>query len=1253
MGLLGKILPVAGAIGGFIMGGPGGAAIGSTLGMLVGGGGGRRGAGQQNVQINLPTTYGPRLADLRTLTSSYGGVIPKIYGNMRISGNIIWATDIREVTHESKSVLEGSSNVVTTRTDVTYEYYVTMAIAICEGEITELTRVWAGDRLLDINTLGSKDGKFNIHLGSPEQMPDEIMLRYKEPGSCPAYRDLCYIVIEDFALGAFDNRIPNFSFEVRREVRFRPCVEDKIKEIVLIPGAGEFVYSDIIHTKHRGEYNGNNFTETGKSESMNMHNNARVPNMRLALDQLCKSLPNLEWVALVVTWFATSSNAGCCRIVPKVEYSAEGVEIRPSDWGVAGLNRDNAEHVLRFDDNTPTYGGSPSDNSVIAICRELRKRGLKVMLYPMIFVDEITPDAKPWRGRIRASSNDDIKSFFNNHEGYNRFIRHYAELSKGLVDAFVIGSEMIGLTSFTASSGSYRAVNEFIYLAKQVKNITAKECLVIYAADWSEYHHTDGGWYNLDPLWACDAIDIVGIDAYFPLTEDLPAGSITEELIRRGWESGEGWSYYWNHDRTKKDNLDSAWAWKNIEYWWKNKHINPDGKSTAWQPKMKPIWFTELGFPSVDACSNQPNVFYDPTSIESYFPRGSRGQVNFLAQRQALNASFDFLNYRCKLKENKELVPKRFVWCWDARPYPQWPDMLDVWQDGILWATGHWLNGKLGISTLGAIIADILSASGLMPYQYDVSLLKEDVAGFVVAENCSLREVIEQLQAAYFFDVVESNGALKFIPRAIKTKSDMVISHDDLVPEKSEDSISGKTLETVIIQELELPEKISLTFIDRAQNYNYSTHISLRQSCSTRQHVDFTLPIVMSNNLAKQVADIAMYNAWMERTRFYLTLPPKYMHLQPSDIITVTSINNVHHQMRIVKIDVGSNHLLKIEAVAFDVSIYDFYCKTNYLEHDSNLPMSALESVANTILHIFDIPIISDTLVNINNPTISCACLPSGDNWQGAIIYLSADGGNNYKQLTTITQKAITGIVKSHIDQQPEYIKDENSKLIVQINMDSILPEIPEGGYIKALIGNEIITIEKLELLYHKDQIRTYCLSILGRGRYSTKIRPHEIGEHFILLDQAIEQIELDDHLIGRDLVFKAVSIGNSLAVTDETKHKFTASSLKPLAPTNLEVSEDGQNNLIISWQRSDRAQHIWSWGGGLPMSEQEEKYEIDIINGNELIRCLTATSESTTYPLDLIAEDQLQPDIEYSAVIYQLSAKIGRGYPATVIFKI
>ncbi len=240
---------------------------------------------------------------------------------------------------------------------------------------------------------------------------------------------------------------------------------------------------------------------------------------------------------------------------------------------------------------------------------------------------------------------------------------------------------------------------------------------ITYAADWSEYHSTDG-WFNLDPLWASPNIDFVGIDSYFPLTEDLPQIQITEELIKEYWEAGEGWDYYYTDSvaRTGQTSYggDATFAWKNLEYWWKNTHTNPDTNTTAWTAKMKPVWFTEFGFPSVDGAANQPNVFYDPTSSESFLPSWqSKGRVDFQAQREALNATLDYLDAREQEAGNTGLVARRFLWTWDARPFSFWPDLEGVWQDSILWATGHWVQGKLGNSTLGAVVAELLQQLGL------------------------------------------------------------------------------------------------------------------------------------------------------------------------------------------------------------------------------------------------------------------------------------------------------------------------------------------------------------------------------------------------------------------------------------------------------------------------------------------------------------------------------------------------------------
>ncbi|MGH6936681.1 MAG: baseplate megatron protein TIM-barrel domain-containing protein, partial [Methylocella sp.] len=68
---------------------------------------------------------------------------------------------------------------------------------------------------------------------------------------------------------------------------------------------------------------------------------------------------------------------------------------------------------------------------------------------------------------------------------------------------------------------------------------------------------------------------------------------------------------------------------KQLRWWWNNTHQVmyddglgggdlPHGPATKWIAQSKPIVFTEYGFPACDKSTNQPNVFFDPKSTESF-----------------------------------------------------------------------------------------------------------------------------------------------------------------------------------------------------------------------------------------------------------------------------------------------------------------------------------------------------------------------------------------------------------------------------------------------------------------------------------------------------------------------------------------------------------------------------------------------------------------------------------------------------------
>ncbi|MDA0307506.1 MAG: glycoside hydrolase TIM-barrel-like domain-containing protein [Proteobacteria bacterium] len=1237
------VLPVVGGVVGFVLGGPAGAVMGANLGAMAAGA-----FFPKSQSIHLPTKEGPRLADLRVQTATYGKMISKTYGTMRIAGNVIWATDIKEVRLEKTSSTSsgggkgGGGSTTTSQTSVTYEYFVTLAIALCEGPVDEVIRVWADSKVLTEDVLSAAQGKYNVHLGDEDQGIDDIMSKYLTAGTIPAYRGMAYVVIEDFPLAEYGNRIPNFTFEVRRTVKFTPSIEDKIKDMILIPGAGEFVYGTNIATKQDGAFIGSSFTPSGDKNTINMHNYEGKADVVVAIDQMLNVLPNLEWVAVVVTWFATSTDAGACEIVPKVEFQGT-TQVLPTDWNVAGIDRASAQLVLFIDPETPTYGGTPSDNTVVDICAELKSRGLSVMLYPMPFVDELTPDPKPWRGRIVPANATDANNWFTKTNGYNAFITHYANLMAGKVDAFVIGSELVGMTGYSDVAGNYPAVGQLVTLAATVKGIMGGGTQITYAADWSEYHST-GGWFNLDPLWASSNIDFVGIDSYFPLTEDLPQIQIDEQAITDGWESGEGWNYYYadSVNRTGKTNYtDAKFAWKNLEYWWKNTHTNPDTSTTAWASKMKPVWFTEFGFPSVDGCANQPNVFFDPTSSESYFPRGSKGRIDFQAQREALNATLDYLETRSQISGNANLIPRRFLWTWDARPFSFWPDLEGVWQDSILWNTGHWVQGKLGNSTLGAIVAELFQSTGLTGADYDVTRLTETVEGFTLTSPITVRNALEFLTTAFFFDIVESDGILKCVPRG--NESIKSVPEDDLIPSKKKDV--QDVLKVVRAQELELPQRVNVTYIDRPFNYDPVTQTSQRQTVKAVDQVTMNLPIVMGATQAKKIADVTLYSAWKERNSFQLTIPPKYARIEPTDVITVT-VSGVAHEMRVQKTDMEANGVMKISAIAEDISSYDFYTVAG--ETSKKLTPPVL--VPDTIAQFIDAPPLpTDTL---NQGLLRIGVAADGANWNGAAIYRSDDGGesggNTFNVLAGLDGAATSGTIITNLPAG----SFETWEFVTQVDViltSGSLTSVSElavlNGANVALIGDELVQFENAVLIGES----TYRLSKLLRGRQGTEwaIGTHAAGDRFVLITPALYATAIANNLIGRELFYKTVSVGNSLGNTEESSFTYRGNNLKPFAPVHVKGVRDSSGNLTISWIRRSRADGEWRDGVGIPLGEESEIYEVDILDGSNVVRIIQSTTAQATYYVSEQVEDFGSAQALTDVNIYQLSSIVGRGHPS------
>ena len=735
-----------------------GAAIGRAAGALAGGALDRYQAGPME---------GPRLKALHVMEAAEGAGIPSVYGRTRVAGHLIWAARCRERRTTRSAGGKGGPRVND------YSYAVSFAVALGEGPGVRVVRAWANGEAFDLSgTL------HRLYDGSEGQVPDPLIEMIE--GDAPAYRGTAYIVFEDLPLDEFGNRLPQLSFEIVRvpPVDAEPGLRDSVTGVNIIPASGEFVYATEIVREQFAP---------GRERAINANSGQARADFLVSLDQMREGLPRVEQVALTVGWFGSNLDAGSCVIRPGVEVR-ERVTV-PHAWSVAGEGRGEAYLISRDEAGNANYGGTPSDASVVQAIRELKERGYAVTLTPFLMMDV---PSFPWRGRIGVTEDGtvgargEIEVFVGGPEGYRRFILHHAALAAeaGGVEAFLIGSEMRGLTRVRDDAGAFPFVEALCDLAAEVKAMLPG-AKVSYAADWTEYGAYvpgDGSGdvlFPLDALWAHAAIDFVGIDWYPPLGDWRAGATHLDALAGYGAaddpdylasqiEGGEGFDWYYADDAARAAQvrtpiIDTAhgehWMFrvKDLAGWSGSLHYpRPGGvradAPTGWTPGMKPIRLSEIGFAAVDKGGNAPNVFYDPKSSESALPPFSTGERDDVFQKRALAAVLSHF-------EASPLVEAALVWAWDGRPYPAWPMRSDLWGDGGNWARGHWLNGREGLTSLAAVVGDICARGDVAA---DVRGLDGVIEGYGLDGVHSVRAALEPLKAAFGFEVVERPEGLVF-----------------------------------------------------------------------------------------------------------------------------------------------------------------------------------------------------------------------------------------------------------------------------------------------------------------------------------------------------------------------------------------------------------------------------------------------------------------------------------------------------------
>lgn len=1261
---------------------------------------------------------GPRLSELQITSSTEGAPIPRIYGRVRLGGQVIWATNFEEKVVTNTSTTGGGggkgfggvggssqTNVVTKE----YLYFANFAVAVAEGEISNVGRVWADGREIDLSQI-----TYRVHKGTETQLVDTLIEARKGANNAPAYRGTAYIVFERLPLADYGNRLPQLSFEVYRSI---DSLSKEIRSVVMIPGSGEFAYAPNTIA---------NLIAPGDSEPENVHTRQGGTNWSVAVDQLEAALPNTNNISLVVSWFGTDVRAGVCQLQPGVERSDK--QTSPDEWSVAGEERDSA-YVVSLREGRAAYGGTPSDKSVIDAIGDLKARGFDVTLTPFIFMDVEEGNALlnpyggtgqppyPWRGRITvypapgepntpdktAAAATQIASFVGTAQpgdfsivdgavvysgpaewSYRRMILHMAYLAKaaGGIDAFLIGTELRGLTWVRESTSSYPFVSALISLAADVKGILGAATNVTYAADWSEYfghQPTDGSndvYFHLDPLWSSPSIDAVAIDVYWPLSDwrdgnthlDFLAGahSIHDlDYLRANVGGGEGYDWYYasSQDRDNQvrtpitDGAGKPWVfrYKDIKSWWLNQHYNrpggvESGMPTAWEPESKPFWFMEAGCPAIDKGSNQPNVFVDPKSSENAVPYYSRGTRDDLIQNRFLRAFIETFDHTSDgFVESANPISgvyggrmvnrdRIYVYTWDARPYPAFPLNLNAWADGENWRLGHWLTGRLVSAQLAELVAQILIDFGF--YALETSQLKGTVPGYVIDRVMSTRDALQPLELSYFFDSLESGGLIRFRHRGAEPAVS-ILRQADLVENRPHDALLTLTRG----QETELPASAKIRYLSSISDYQQAVAEARRLTGASGRVSQADLPIVLGPNQADNIAESWLFEAWAARDRSRFTLPPSWLALEPGDVVTLEHAE-LARQFRITEI--GEHGARDIEARSIDPNVYGATAKQ---EREGRTPEGVL--VGQPLAEFLDLP-----LLRGDEPPEYGYVAAWQAPWPGGVAVYGSPEETGFNLKALATAPATIGTTLDDLQEGPAGRIDHGARLRVQISGEELVSitrlQLLAGQNVAAVRNGdgewEVLQFQNAELV----DVDTYELSELLRGQSGTEfaMRPFvSAGTGFVLINTAIAPVDLTGAEIRLPYSWRygpsVRDIGDASYV--EREHTFQGLGLKPLSPVHVRASRFG-GDVTINWMRRTRIGGD-SWESPeVPLSEDSERYEVDVLDGETVLRTLAAAAPSVTYTAAQQVADFGSAQPTYSVRIYQLSGTYGRGTPRPTI---
>ena len=663
-------------------------------------------------------------------------------------------------------------------------------------------------------------------------------------------------------------------------------------------------------------------------------------------------------------------------------------------------------------------------------------------------------------------------------------------------------------------------------------------------------------------------------------------------------------------------------------------------------PQFSAAWCDELGCPATDKGPNQPNVFPDPKSMESAAPYFSDGSRSDIAQRRFIEAHLQHWDaagpgfqqawnpvspaYGGRMLD----LSRIYLWAWDARPFPAFPQRADVWSDGVNWERGHWLNGRLASPDLGALINAVLADHGLPAA--DVSGADGVVHGYVVDDPSSARASLEPLVDLFDLTVIEQADGLVFRQAG---QAGAAVSVTELVLDDDRPAV-----ETMRVPDQQLPAEALLAFRDPFSDYQSATARFARQGAAgARQQVQ-SFSGVLEKGQGQALAEDWLRRTWYERETIGFSVAMPDDALAPGAVVTLPASGNPS-EFLVTGVEDG------------------LVCRVSARQ----IARGAVPRWRSVVPR----PPVPPVIVS-GRPHAVFLDLPAGVGegslhdqlrvavwqkpWRTQALSASPET-TGFTARAMVAKSAVLGRLTAPLAPGFEGRIDRAGAIFVELfdrQAESISVAQMLNGANAAAVRSTVGVWEVLQFQQATEiEPQLWRLSGLLRGQLGTSdamAAGAAEGADFVLLDDAVVPAGLRSSEVGLVLNWRVGPTGldgSGLNVAESTAVGGQRAAL-PLAPVHLRARRAGAD-VVFSWIRRGRVDADGWDASDIPLGEAVEQYRVEIAApGGMPVRTVVTAEPRWLYEAAMIVADFTAPPAAIDVTVRQFSVTAGWGVPVS-----